>query len=141
MKLTTGVNLINILRLPFAPKIKLLKLEKAVQSTFVWKTRLYNVDKIYPRLTSHQTIRGQFYQHFTCSFYTCRHSKYISVVTNGNVRYKKLYLFLVKDVAKISTNKLSTFDFFHFYFTTCFNPKQGPLQVILHFELFCFISA
>ncbi len=25
--------------------------------------------------------------------------------------------------------------FFNFYFTTCFNPKQGPLQVSLHFEL------
>jgi hypothetical protein len=44
---------------------------------------------------------------------------------------------IVKDVAKISTNKLSTFDFSisTFYFTTCFNPEQGPLQVILHFEL------
>jgi len=40
----------------------------------------------------------------------------------------------VEDVAKISTNKLSTFDLFNFYFTTCFNPKQGPLQVSLHFE-------
>jgi len=41
----------------------------------------------------------------------------------------------VEAVAKISTNKLSTFDFFNFNFTTCFNPKQGPLQVSLHFEL------
>ncbi len=43
-------------------------------------------------------------------------------------------LIIIEDVAKISTNKLSTFDFFNFYFTTCFNPKQGPLQVSLHFE-------
>jgi len=42
---------------------------------------------------------------------------------------------IVEDVAKIFTNKLSTFDFFNFYFTTCFNPKQGPLQVSLHLEL------
>jgi hypothetical protein len=43
---------------------------------------------------------------------------------------------IVEDVANRSTNKLSTFvDFFNFYFTTCFNPKYGPLQVSLHFEL------
>ena len=41
----------------------------------------------------------------------------------------------VEVIAKISTNKLSTFDFFNFFFTTCFNPKQGPLQESLHFEL------
>jgi len=46
-----------------------------------------------------------------------------------------LFQYIVEDVAKISTNKLSTFDFYNFYFTTCFNPKQGPLPVSLHFEL------
>ncbi len=52
------------------------------------------------------------------------------------------YLYLVifywnsfEDVSKISTNKLSTSDFFNFYFTTRFNPKQGPLQVSLYFEI------
>ena len=49
--------------------------------------------------------------------------------------FSSITFFIVEDVAKISTNKLSTFDFFNFYFTTCFNPKQGPLQVSLHFEL------
>jgi hypothetical protein len=32
-----------------------------------------------------------------------------------------LFMRKVEDVAKISTNKLSTFDFLNFYFT-CFNP-------------------
>ncbi len=44
-------------------------------------------------------------------------------------------MFVVEDVAKITTNKLGTFDFLNFYFTTSFKPKQGPLQVSLHFEL------
>ncbi len=47
---------------------------------------------------------------------------------------------IVEDVAKISTNKLITFDFFNFYFTTCLDPKQGPLQVSLHFELILTIT-
>ncbi len=35
-------------------------------------------------------------------------------------------LYLVKDVTKISTNKLNSLIFtFNFYFTTCFNPKTG----------------
>ncbi len=43
--------------------------------------------------------------------------------------------FVVKDVAKISTNKLSTFGFdFTFISLHVSTLRQGPLQVILHFK-------
>jgi len=34
------------------------------------------------------------------------------------------------EVAKISTNKFSTFDFFNFYFTTCFNPNTRWVYIL-----------
>jgi hypothetical protein len=48
-----------------------------------------------------------------------------------------LHLYVVKDAAKIYTTK--PFDF-KVFFTTCLNPKKGPLQVVLHFKLKLFIA-
>ncbi len=63
-------------------------------------------------------------------YYFCQHSKKARKWPNGQT-----ILFMLKILQKYPPNKLSTFDFFNFYFTTCFNSKQGHLQVSLHFEL------
>jgi len=59
---------------------------------------------------------------------------FVKFLAFGNNK-KVLAVSLVAINEEPSISFLSTFDFFNFYFTTCFNPKQGPLQVSLHFEL------
>ena len=61
----------------------------------------------------------------------------VSYSLDITITVKNLILHLVKDVAKISTNKLSTLVFdFTFISLHVSTLRQGPLQVSLHFKLF-----
>jgi len=118
--------------------------KKAAKMKFVQKIRAFNVHEIDYRPLSDvisdgsSRIKLQWYYPSRRRVVPLQFAALMTLHSYISFHYKSFsftVMNLVEDVAKISANKFSIFDFFNFYITTCFNQKQVPLQVGLHFEL------